>query len=181
MKFIPTRVDGAFIVEAESHTDERGTFRRTFDAREFAEHGLAGTVAQASLATTVRQGTIRGMHWQVAPALETKYVRCTRGVIYDQIVDLRPESSTYLESVGVELSAESGRGLFVPALCSHGYQTLTADTEVHYVMSEFYDPSTQRGHRYDDPAFDLEWPLEVAVVSEKDRSWPPFTPDPARS
>jgi dTDP-4-dehydrorhamnose 3,5-epimerase len=180
MKFIPTRVDGAFIVEAEPHRDERGTFSRTFDAGEFAEHGLAGVVAQASLATTVRRGTMRGMHWQVAPALETKYVRCVRGVIYDQIVDLRPESSTYLDSVGVELTADNGRGLFVPALCAHGYQTLTDDAEVHYVMSEYYDPASQRGFRYDDPALGLEWPLEVTVVSDKDLSWPPFTPDRAR-
>jgi dTDP-4-dehydrorhamnose 3,5-epimerase len=181
MKFIPTRIDGAFIIEAEPFHDDRGTFSRTFDATEFAEHGLAGAVAQASIATTARQGTIRGMHWQVAPALETKYVRCTRGAIFDQIVDLRPDSPTYLESVGVELSADNARGLFVPVLCAHGYQTLTDDTEVHYVMSEFYDPATQRGHPYDDPAFGLEWPLQVTVVSDKDLSWPPFEGGPQRA
>lgn len=180
MKFIPTRLQGAFIIEAEPYHDERGTFSRTFCANEFAEHGLPGVIAQASSATTVRQGTVRGMHWQVAPALETKYVRCTRGTIYDQIVDLRPGSATYLESVAAELSADNGRGLFVPALCAHGYQTLTDDTEVHYVMSEFYDPAAQRGHRFDDPAFELEWPLDVTVISDKDLSWPPFEGGPQR-
>lgn len=177
MKFIPTRIEGAYIVEAEPHRDERGTFCRTFDASEFAEYGLAGEVAQGSFATNVRRGTMRGMHWQVAPALETKYVRCVRGVVYDQIVDLRLESPTYLERVGVELSADNWRGLFVPALCAHGYQTLTDDTEVHYVMNEYYDPATQRGLRYDDSALGLEWPVEVTVISDKDSSWPPFTPD----
>jgi dTDP-4-dehydrorhamnose 3,5-epimerase len=175
MKFIPAGVAGAFIVEPEPHVDDRGAFSRIYCAREFAEHGLEPAVVQASTATTRRRGTVRGMHYQVAPALETKYVRCTRGAIFDQIVDLRPDSPTYLQSAGVELSADNGRGLFVPAMCAHGYQSLTDDNEVSYLMSQFYAPDLQRGVRFDDPAFGLRWPLPVTVVSAKDRSWPPFT------
>lgn len=174
MKILPTDIEGACIVAPEPFADERGTFSRIFDAQEFAAHGLAPTIAQTSVATTARRGTLRGMHWQVAPALETKYVRCHRGVVFDQIVDLRPDSPTYLRSVGVELSADNGWGLFVPALCAHGYQTLTDDTEVSYAMNEFYSPDTQRGCRYDDPALGLTWPLKVAAISEKDLSWPAF-------
>lgn len=175
MKFIPAGLAGAFIIEPEPHVDERGAFGRTFCAREFAEHGLETAVAQASVATTRHRGTIRGMHYQIAPALETKYVRCTRGAIFDQIIDLRPDSPTYLQTTGVELSADNGRGLYVPAMCAHGYQSLTDDNQVSYLMSEFYVPGAQQGVRYDDPAFDLHWPLPATVVSDRDRSWPLFS------
>jgi dTDP-4-dehydrorhamnose 3,5-epimerase len=175
MKFIPAGLAGAFIIELEPYVDDRGSFSRSFCAREFAEHGLEPAVAQASVATTRLRGTIRGMHFQIAPSLETKYVRCTRGAIFDQIIDLRPDSPTYLQSVGVELSADNGRGLYVPAMCAHGYQSLTDDNEVSYMMSEFYAAETQRGVRYDDPAFGLQWPLPVTVVSDRDRSWPLFS------
>lgn len=175
MKFIPADLVGAVIVEPEPHTDERGTFNRTFCVREFSAHGLDARAVQMSTATTLQRGTVRGMHYQVAPALESKYVRCTRGAIFDQIIDLRPDSTTYLQSTGVELSADNGLGLFVPAMCAHGYQSLTDDSEVSYVMSEFYEPDAQRGVRFDDPAFALTWPLPITVVSDKDRSWPAFS------
>jgi dTDP-4-dehydrorhamnose 3,5-epimerase len=175
MKFIPAGLAGAFIVEVEPHVDERGTFSRTFCTREFAEYGLEPAIVQTNIATTHRRGTIRGMHYQVAPALETKYVRCTRGAILSQIIDVRPDSPTYQQSTAAELCADNGRGLFVPAMCAYGYQSLTDDTEVSYMMGGFYDPDAQRGVRFDDPAFALRWPLAVTVVSDKDRSWPSFT------
>jgi dTDP-4-dehydrorhamnose 3,5-epimerase len=181
MKFIETELPGAYVIEPELLSDERGFFARTFCAREFTEHGLKPVVAQSNLSFNHREGTLRGMHYQLPPAAEAKLVRCTRGAIYDVIVDLRPESTTYLSHVGVELSEENRHALYVPELFGHGYQALTDSAEVIYQVSEFYAPGQERGLRYDDPALGIEWPLPVSVISEKDGAWPPFeSRSPAR-
>lgn len=176
MIFIETALKGAFIIELERHTDERGFFARSFCAREFEAHGLNPTVAQCNLSYNHTKGTLRGMHFQVPPASETKLVRCTRGAIYDVIIDLRPDSPTYLEHLAVELSAQTGRALYIPEMFAHGFQTLEDDTEVAYQMGEFYTPGYARGLRYDDPAFNIQWPLPVSIISEKDLAWPLFEP-----
>lgn len=176
MIFIETALKGAFIIELERHTDERGFFARSFCAHEFEAHGLNPTVAQCNLSYNHTKGTLRGMHFQVPPASETKLVRCTRGAIYDVIIDLRPDSPTYLEHLAVELSAQTGRALYIPEMFAHGFQTLEDDTEVAYQMGEFYTPGYARGLRYDDPAFNIQWPLPVSIISEKDLAWPLFEP-----
>ncbi len=171
MIFAETRLGGAFVVDIERREDDRGFFARTFCQREMADHGLNPVVAQASLAFNRRKGTVRGMHFQFPPATETKLVRCTRGAILDVIVDLRPESPTYLQHVAVELSAENHRALYVPERFAHGYQTLADETEASYQMSEFYTPGAEGGLPYDDPGLDLRWPLPVSAISAKDASW----------
>jgi dTDP-4-dehydrorhamnose 3,5-epimerase len=176
MRFTPTRLSGAFILDPERREDARGHFARTFCRREFEAHGLRQDIAQANIAWNARKGTLRGMHYQVAPAAETKLVRCPRGALWDVIVDLRPDSPTFLEHVGVELSAENGRQLFVPELFAHGYITLADDTEAAYQVGEFYAPEAERGIRYDDPALGISWPVPVEVISDKDASWPDFVP-----
>ena len=178
VRFIETKLKGAFILNLEERADERGFFARTFCAREFEAHGLKPTVAQCNLSFNHEEGTLRGMHYQVAPAAETKLVRCTRGAIYDVIIDLRPDSPTHLQHVGVELSEQNRRALYVPGMFAHGYQALTDGAEVVYQVGEFYTPGYERGLRYDDPAFGISWPLEVSVISEKDASWPLFSPVP---
>jgi dTDP-4-dehydrorhamnose 3,5-epimerase len=172
MKFTETALKGAFIIDIEPIADDRGYFTYLFCAEQAAEHGLATRVAQVKLSYNKRKGTLRGMHFQVPPAAETKLVRCPRGAVWDVIVDLRPDSPTYLQHAGVELSADNHRGLFVPAMFAHGYQTLTDDTEVAYQVDEFYAPQHERGLRYDDPRLKLSWPLAVEVISPKDASWP---------
>jgi dTDP-4-dehydrorhamnose 3,5-epimerase len=174
MRFTPTRLSGAFILDPERREDARGHFARTYCRREFEAHGLRQDIAQANIAWNARKGTLRGMHYQVAPAAETKLVRCTRGALWDVIVDLRPDSPTFLEHVGVELSAENGRQLFVPELFAHGYITLADDTEAAYQVGEFYAPDAERGIRYDDPALGIAWPVPVEVISDKDAAWPAF-------
>jgi len=177
MKFVPSGLVDAYVVELEPHHDERGFFARMFCADEFEQHGLVPTVAQGNVSFNHRRGTMRGMHFQRAPAAETKYIRCVRGAIYDAIIDLRPDSPTYLRSFGVELTADNRLGLYVPTMFGHGYLTLTDDTEVSYLVSEFYTPGVEGGLRYDDPVLDVAWPVEVEVISEKDRSWPAFDAD----
>lgn len=172
MIFTKTALEGATIVDLERHEDERGFFARAFCQREFADHGLEPRVAQANMSFSHQRGTMRGMHYQVPPASETKLVRCVRGAIHDVIVDVRPESPTYLEHVGVELSAENRRALFVPRGFAHGCVSLVDDTEILYLVSEFYAPGHERGLRHDDPALGIEWPIEVSVISDKDASWP---------
>ena len=174
MKFIPTDLPDAYIVELEPHTDERGFFARMFCAGEFTDHGLEPAIAQANIAFNRRKGTMRGMHYQVPPAAETKYVRCTRGAILDVIIDLRPQSPTYLRNLSVELTADNRRGLYVPQMFAHGYLTLADETEVNYLVSEYYTPGTERGIRYDDPVVGFDWPGAITVISEKDRAWAPF-------
>src|SRR5690606_14044238 len=151
-KFQKTAIDIAFLIDIEPHADERGFFARTFCEREFRAHGIDPKIAQCNLCHNRHSGTVRGMHYQIAPAAESKLVRCLRGVIHDVIVDLRPDSPTFLKQVAVELSESNRRALYVPPLCAHGYQTLLPDTDVFYQTGEFYSPEHERGLRYDDPA-----------------------------
>jgi dTDP-4-dehydrorhamnose 3,5-epimerase len=178
MIFTETVLKGAFLVDLDRKPDQRGFFARTFCAQEFAAHGLQATVVQCNVSFNHKQGTLRGMHYQLPPVAETKLVRCTQGAIYDVIIDLRPESPTYLSHVAVELSAENRRALYIPALFAHGFQTLTDNAEVIYQMGEFYTPGYDRGLRYDDPALAIPWPLSVSVIADKDREWPLLTPAP---
>ena len=171
MKFNETKLQGAFIVALEPRRDHRGFFSRTFCAREFAEHNLKPAVAQCNLSYNYSQGTLRGMHYQLAPATETKFIRCTKGAIYDVIIDMRPDSDTYLQHIAVELSAENRLALYVPEMFAHGYQALTDDTEIIYQVSEFYTPNQEQGLRYDDPVLGIEWPLPISEISEKDANW----------
>jgi dTDP-4-dehydrorhamnose 3,5-epimerase len=172
MRFTPTPLRGAFVVEPEPHVDERGLFARTFCSREFAEHGLATTFVQCSVSLNRLRGTLRGMHYQRPPACEVKLVRCTAGSIYDVIVDVRPDSPTYRQHFGVELTAANRRALYIPEMFAHGFQSLQDDSEVFYQISEFYTPDASTGLRFDDPALGIAWPLPVTVMSEKDRLWP---------
>lgn len=172
MIFIETELKSAFIIDAERLEDSRGFFARVFCQREFEAHGLNPAVAQVSIAFNRKKGTVRGMHFQYPPAAETKLVRCTRGAILDTIVDLRPESPTYLRHVAVELSAENHRALYVPERFAHGYQVLEDATEATYLISEFYSPGNEGGLRYDDPRLGLKWPLAARELSAKDSKWP---------
>lgn len=178
MRFEETPLAGAFVIEIEPHADDRGFFARAYCAREFEEHGLEPRVVQANLSYNRSKGTLRGMHYQAPPAGEAKLVRCIRGAIHDVIVDLRRDSPTYLQHVGVDLTAENRRALFVPALFAHGFQTLEDEVEVFYQVSEFYTPGAERGLRHDDPALGISWPLPVSEISDKDRSWDLLETDP---
>ncbi|MBA2127607.1 dTDP-4-dehydrorhamnose 3,5-epimerase [Hyphomicrobium methylovorum] len=171
MKFIETHLRGAFVLELERHNDERGFFARTFCRDEFTAHGLKPVIAQANIAHNSRKGTIRGMHFQYPPATETKLVACTRGAIIDVIIDLRPESETFLQHFSVELTEDNGRSLYVPDRFAHGYQTLRDQTDTTYQMGEMYTPALQAGIKYDDERLGLQWPLEPTVISEKDLSY----------
>ena len=171
MIFTTTDLQGAFIIDIEPRTDVRGFFARTFCEREFLEHGLEMTNVQCSMAFNYQQGTIRGMHYQDAPRSEAKLVRCTQGAIYDVIVDMRPKSSTYLAHIGVELTAENRRSLYIPEMFAHGYQTLRENTEVVYQMNKLYTPGYERGLRYDDPILGIQWQLPVSEISDKDANW----------
>jgi len=168
MIFTETRLKGAFVIDLERREDGRGFFARTFCQKEFADHGLKPVIAQANAAFNKRKGTLRGMHFQFPPAAETKLVRATRGRILDIIVDLRPESPTFLQHVAVELGADDHRALYVPERFAHGYQALEDATETSYQVGEFYAPAHESGLRHDDPRLGLEWPLPVSVISEKD-------------
>lgn len=172
MIFIETPLPGAYIIDLEPRGDERGFFARTFCRREFEARGLAARIVQTNLSFSRRAGTIRGLHFQFPPAAETKLVRCTRGAILDVIVDLRPESPTYLRYVAVELTAENRRALYVPERFAHGFQALEPDTETAYCVGEFYTPSAEGGLHYADPRLAIAWPLPPADVSPKDRQWP---------
>ena len=176
MKFTETDLEGAFVIDLEQRRDDRGYFARTFCATEFAAHGLKPVFVQGNLSFNYRKGTLRGMHYQVAPATEAKLVRCAKGAIYDVIIDLRPDSPTCHSYFGVELTAESGRALYMPEMFAHGYQSLTDGAEVLYQVSEFYTPACERGIRYNDPFFGIEWPLPVADISSKDSAWPLVCP-----
>lgn len=171
MIFTETALSGAFLIDPERREDSRGYFARAFCQHEFAEHDLKPVIAQANVAFNNVAGTLRGMHFQFPPKPETKIVRATRGAIVDIIVDLRPESPTFLQSISAELSAENGRALYVPERFAHGYQTLVDETETSYHVGEFYAPETEGGLAYDDPRLALKWPLPVAVISEKDTEW----------
>jgi len=175
MIFTETKLAGAFIIDLERREDNRGYFARAFCQHEFEERRLKPVIAQANLGFNRYQGTVRGMHFQFPPAAETKLVRCTRGAIVDIIVDLRPESPTFLEHVEVELSTDNGRALYVPERFAHGYQVLEDATETSYQVGEFYTPSAEGGLSPFDPGLGLSWPLPVTEISEKDTSWPPLS------
>ena len=175
MIFTETKLPGAFILDLERREDNRGYFARTFCQHEFEDHGLKPVIAQANAAFNKYRGTLRGMHFQFPPAAETKLVRCTRGGIVDIIVDLRPESPTFLEHVAVELTASNGRSLYVPERFAHGYQVLEDDTETTYQVGEFYTPSAEGGLSPFDPSLGLSWPIETTEISEKDAKWAPLT------
>ena len=172
MIFKETKLKGAYIIEPERLEDDRGFFARTFCEKEFAEHGLNPGLVQCSISYNKRRGTLRGMHYQVAPMAEVKLVRCTRGAIYDVIIDLRPSSPAYCRWIAVELNAENRNMIYIPEYFAHGFQTLEDDTEVFYQMSEFYGPEYARGVRWDDPAFGIIFPLKNMIVSEKDKNYP---------
>jgi dTDP-4-dehydrorhamnose 3,5-epimerase len=171
MLFTETKLKGAYIIDLERREDSRGFFARAFCQKEFTAHGLKPTIAQANVAFNIRKGTLRGMHFQFPPAPETKLVRCTRGAILDIIVDLRPESATYLQHISVELNEENQRSLYVPERFAHGYQVLRDNTETSYQVGEFYTPSTESGLLHNDPKLNLEWPLPVSVISDKDQKF----------
>jgi dTDP-4-dehydrorhamnose 3,5-epimerase len=172
MRFQRCDVDDARVIEPEPHTDERGRFMRSWCIDEFAEHGIEFQPVQANMGLSLKKGTIRGMHYQVAPALEAKLVRCTRGSIFDVVADLRPDSPTYLQWHGVVLTPDNGAMLYVPEGCAHGALSLKDETEIQYFASARYAPDFARGRRFDDPAIAIEWPIPVIVASEQDRSWP---------
>lgn len=174
MKFTETELGDAWIVDLEQLADERGFFARAWCKNEFAQHQITSELAQANISFNHTKGTIRGMHYQIEPYGEAKFVRCIRGAIYDVIIDLRPGSDTYRRWLGVELLADTHRALFVPQGFAHGFQTLTDNTEVFYQVSQFYTPGAEQGLRYDDPSFNIEWPEPVSIISEKDASWPDF-------
>jgi len=171
MIFVETELPGAYIVELERREDDRGFFARAFCQNEFEAHGLKPIIAQANIASNRTKGTLRGMHFQYPPAAETKLVRCTRGAIVDIIVDLRPESPTYLRHIAVELTADNHRALYVPERFAHGYQVLRDNTDTSYQVGEFYAPGAESGLRHDDPRLGLQWPLPVTAISDKDRVW----------
>jgi dTDP-4-dehydrorhamnose 3,5-epimerase len=173
MIFTPTRLEDAYLIDVEPHTDERGFLARTFCEQEFADHGVPMRIVQSSTIHTSRRNTLRGLHYQEAPHREIKLVRCTQGSIFLVMVDLRPGSRTRNDWVGVELSASSQRLAYVPEGFAQGYQTLEDDTEVLYQMSHHYVPEAARGVRWDDPTFSIEWPAaDERIISERDRAWP---------
>jgi dTDP-4-dehydrorhamnose 3,5-epimerase len=171
MIFTETVLQGPYIVDLETRMDARGFFARAFCQKEFDAHGLKSPIAQTNVAFNNQKGTVRGMHFQFPPAAEAKFVRCTRGAILDIIIDLRPESDTYLQHIAVDLTEDNHRALYVPERFAHGYQVLQDKTEVSYQASEFYTPGTEGGLLYNDPQLELNWPLTVTMVSEKDRAW----------
>lgn len=175
MKFTETKLKGVCIIEIEKMNDERGFFAREWCQREFQEHGLNEKVAQSSISFNIKKGTLRGMHYQIFPYEEAKLVRCTKGLIYDVIIDLRADSPTFKESFGIELSSENYKMLYIPEGFAHGFITLSDNTEVLYKISEFYTPGSARGLRWNDPAFNISWPMEPLVVSERDRDYPDFS------
>jgi dTDP-4-dehydrorhamnose 3,5-epimerase len=176
--FRETTIPGAFAIELERHVDERGSFARLWCARELEQRGLSSRLAQCSLSTNARRGTLRGMHYAVPPAAETKVVRCVRGAIYDVLLDLRASSPTYLRWLAETLTADNGLALYVPEGVAHGFQTLEPESHVFYQISEFYDPAYARGVKWDDPAFGIEWPDAERVLSERYRTYPMFEREP---
>jgi len=172
MKFIDTILTGAYLLAQEPISDERGFFARSYCSKEFQEYGLPSQMVQGNMAFNLRAGTLRGLHYQIPPSREAKLVRCTMGAIRDVIVDLRPESPTYLQHFSVDLTAENRLAIYVPPYFAHGYQTLVDNTEVSYLVSDFHTPECERGLRYDDPALGIEWPFPPSLISARDRAWP---------
>lgn len=174
MLFTETKLKGAFILEIKKIEDERGFFGRTWCQKEMEEHGLNPRVVQANMSYNKRKGTLRGMHFQVSPYEETKLIRCTKGAIYDVIIDLRPDSPTYKQWIGVELTEQNYKMLYVPERFAHGFLTLEDHTEVSYQVTQFYTPGSESGIRWNDPAFGIEWPVPVKLVSGKDSVHPDY-------
>lgn len=174
MIFVETKIAGAFIVEPARKEDERGFFARTWCREEFAQHELSPLLAQSSISFNVQKGTLRGMHYQLAPFAETKLVRCTMGAVYDVILDLRPKSGTFKKWIAIELTAQNRQAIYIPEGCAHGFLTLTDDTEVLYQISEFYHPECAQGVRWNDPAFNISWPHVPCIISPKDQQYPNF-------
>jgi dTDP-4-dehydrorhamnose 3,5-epimerase len=172
MIFSQTPLQGAYLIELEKKGDDRGFFARLFCEKEFSGEGLETRFVQINTSLTAKRGTLRGMHYQIPPASEVKVVRCIRGGIYDVIVDLRPDSPTFLKWFGAELTAENRTMMYVPKGFAHGLVTLHDDTEVFYLVSAFYSPENERGVRFDDPAIGISWPADVVETSIKDRGWP---------
>jgi len=170
MLFTPTKLKDAYIVEPKKLADERGFFARSWCEKEFRDRGLNPNLVQCNISFNKHQGTLRGMHLQIEPYAEAKLVRCTQGAIYDVIVDLRPDSATYKQWIGVELTPDNRKALYVPEGFAHGFQTLADNTEVFYQMSQFYAPECARGYRWNDPSFGISWPEEISVISDKDRN-----------
>jgi dTDP-4-dehydrorhamnose 3,5-epimerase len=175
MRFTSTPLTGAYLVEIAKIGDERGFFGRSWCRREMAEHGLDGEIAQVNTSFSRARGTLRGLHFQIAPHRESKLVRCTRGAIFDVIVDLRPESPTFRQWFGAELTADNHIALYSPKGFAQGFITLQDDTEITYFASDPYAPGKDRGVRWNDPQFGIQWPLQPVVISDKDREWPDFT------
>lgn len=175
MRFTPLPLAGAFTVTPEPHADERGFFARTACEATFEARGLIGRFQQSSVSFNHRRGTVRGMHYAAEPHAETKLVRCTAGAIHDVIVDLRPDSATFLQSVGVELTARDRTALYIPAGFAHGFQTLADETEVLYMIDRSFEPSAARGLRWDDPAIGIAWPEPIRVISDRDRAFPDWS------
>jgi dTDP-4-dehydrorhamnose 3,5-epimerase len=175
MRFSEASLPGVWTIELEQLGDERGWFARTFDVEDFRARGLNPTIVQCNASFNAERGTLRGMHYQAAPHGESKLVRCVRGAIYDVAVDLRPDSPTYCRWFGVELNADSPMMLYLPEGIAHGFQTLSDDCEVLYQMGHEYVPASQRGVRWDDLSFAIDWPAAVVAISEKDRSYPDFS------
>ena len=171
MRFTPTKLAGAYIIEPQPYADSRGLFARTFCANEFRAQGLVDVFVQCNTSWNVSKGTLRGLHFQLSPSSEVKLVRCTAGALWDVIVDLRPQSATYLQYIAVELTADNRSALYIPEMFAHGFQTLEEGTEVFYQMSQFYAPKLARGIRYDDPKIGIKWPLPVTSISDLDLNW----------
>jgi dTDP-4-dehydrorhamnose 3,5-epimerase len=170
----PLELEGAFLVQPEPREDHRGFYAQSFSAREFADRGLAASFVEGGISRNMRRGTLRGMHMQLAPHAQAKLIRCTRGSVYDVIIDLRPGSETLTRWVAVELSASEPNGLYVPEGFAHGFQTLEDGAEVTYQLSDYYDPSAESGVRWNDPAFGIEWPIDDVVISDRDRGFGDF-------
>ncbi|TCS64991.1 dTDP-4-dehydrorhamnose 3,5-epimerase [Varunaivibrio sulfuroxidans] len=175
MRIDKTPIGGVRTVDIDSHGDDRGFFARTYCRREFEAAGIDLTVAQTNLSVNKRRGTLRGLHFQGVPRPDPKLVQCVRGAIFDVAVDLRPASPTFRDWFGVELSAQNRRALFVPPGCAHGFLSLRDDTEVLYLMGEYYEPALAQGVRWDDPAFAIAWPIAPAVIAPRDRDYPDFS------
>ncbi|KHD05766.1 dTDP-4-dehydrorhamnose 3,5-epimerase [Candidatus Thiomargarita nelsonii] len=176
MRFITTPLVGAYTIELEGKGDERGFFARFFCKKEFEQLSLATDFVQINNSLSAKKGTLRGMHYQLPPASEVKLIRCIQGALYDAIIDIRPDSPTYRQWFGVELTSNNRKMLYVPQGFAHGFITLEDNTELLYLVSSYYEPQAERGIRYNDPLFAIDWPVEPVVVSDKDRNWPDFNP-----
>ena len=175
MQFKTTNIRDVYVVDLDKHNDERGYFARAWCKNEFDKMGLKSTIVQCNLSFNHKKGTLRGMHYQIHPFEEVKMVRCIQGKIFDVVIDLRKDSDTYKQWIGIELSDENHRMLYVPEGFAHGYQTLEDNSIVYYQVTEFYQPGSETGTRWDDPAFKIEWPHKITSISDKDRNHPDYT------